>query len=207
MVRSHNKLDSLGVEYGRLGSAVFINSRDYADTAKPRLQQRLMEEMRKSLRLFGGAALPAHFPPYVGGTVYRALADKRVALILQNCRRTARYFSRRLVGLTNELDFAHGLYVTLAPAEPINEKQARDTTEEMCSDLRQAGLALRHAGSFGFDFAAAEWGRDRHHDRYVIRLAVPDLPEPIWTDIAQSVAAWWERHHRRRPASNSRAKI
>lgn len=197
MVRSHNKLDSLGVEYGRLGSAVFIDSRDHADTAKPRLQQRLMEEMRKSLRLFGGAALPAHFPPYVGGTDYRALTDKRVALILQNCRRTARYFSTRLAGLTNELDFAHGLYLTLDPGEAINEKQARDTIQEMCSDLRKAGLALRHAGSFGFDFAAAEWGRDSLRDRYVVRIAVPDLPEPIWGDIAESVAAWWEcRHHR-----------
>lgn len=207
MVRSHNKLDSLGVEYGRLGSAVFIDSPDHPDTAKPRLQRRLIEEMRKSLRLFGGAALPAHFPPYVGGIDYRALTDKRVALILQNCRRTARYFSTRLAGLTNELDFTHGLYVTLAPPEPINEKQARDTTEEMCSDLRKAGLALRHAGSFGFDFGAAEWGRDRLRDRYVVRLAVPDLPELIWGDIAQSVAAWWERHHRRRPAPNTGAKI
>jgi hypothetical protein len=204
MVRSHNKLDSLGVEYGRLGSAVFIDSSDHPDTAKPRLQRRLIEEMRKSLRLFGGAAVPAHFPPYVGGTDYRALTDKRVALILQNCRRTARYFSTRLANLTNELDFTHGLYVTLALPNPINEKQARDTIEEMCLDLRRTGLALRHAGSFGFDFAAAEWGRDRLRDRYVVRLAVPDLPEPIWGNIAESVATWWERHYRRRPASSLR---
>ncbi len=81
MVRSHNKLDSLGVEYGRLGSALFVDSTAPIDVAKPRLLTRLLEEMRRALRLLGGAALPAHFPPYVGGPNYRALTDKRVARI------------------------------------------------------------------------------------------------------------------------------
>ena len=40
----------------------------------------------------------------------------------------------------------------------------------MCDDLGGAGLPLRHAGSFGFDFGAAEWGWDRIRDRYVVRL-------------------------------------
>jgi hypothetical protein len=42
--------------------------------------------MRNAVRLFGGAAFPAYFPPYIG-----ALTDKRVAAILRNSRRTARY--------------------------------------------------------------------------------------------------------------------
>ena len=68
MVRSHNKLDSRGVKYGRLGSALFVDSTAPIDVAKPRLLTRLLE-MRRSLRLFGGAALPAHFLPYVGKRV------------------------------------------------------------------------------------------------------------------------------------------
>ena len=208
MVRSHNKLDSLGIEYGRLGSAVFVDSTGHIDVAKPTFLPRLVEETRKSLRLFGGAALPAHFPPYVGGHGYRALTDKRVALMLQNGRRTTRFFSERLPGLTGELHYAHGLYVTLATAEPIDEKETREITEEMCSDLGRAGLLLRHAGSFGFDFGAAEWCHDRLRDRYVVRLAVPDLPASVWQNVAESVADWWSARERRRaPSSNGAATV
>ena len=185
MVRSHNKLDSLGVEYGRLGSALFVDSTAPIEVAKPRLLTRLLEEMRRSLRLFGGAALPAHFPPYVGGRGYRALTDNRVARILQNGRGTARFLSKQLPGLTGELHYAHGLYVTLATAEPIDEKETREITEQMCSDLGRAGLPLRHAGSFGFDFGAAEWSHDRLRDRYVVRIAVPDLPDLIWQNVVE----------------------
>jgi hypothetical protein len=71
--------------------------------------------MRNAVRLFGGAALPAHFPPYLGKTAYRVLTDKRIAAILRNGRRTVRYFASVLAGSSAGLHFAHGLYVTLAP--------------------------------------------------------------------------------------------
>jgi hypothetical protein len=198
MVRSHNKLDSLGIEYGRLGSAVFVEDPDHVEDVKQKSLRRLLDETRQALRLFGGAALPAHFPPYVGGDGYRALTDKRVALMLLNGRRTTRYFFTCLAGLTGELHYAHGLYVTLASARRLDEQQTRTVTEEMCSDIRRSGLPLRHAGSFGFDFGAAEWCQDRLRDRYVVRIAVPDLPGSVWLDVVRAVAGWWKAHEQGR---------
>ena len=58
--------------------------------------QELASEMRNAVQLFGGAALPAHFPPWVGTEAYRALTNKRVAAILRNSRRTAHYFAAAL---------------------------------------------------------------------------------------------------------------
>jgi hypothetical protein len=197
LVRSHTKLDSLGVEYGRLGSAVFVESPAYVDSERWQLLRRLCTEMRTAVRLFGGAAVPAHFPPYVGGPAYRGLADKRVAAMLRNSRRMTQYFSKVLGGLTAELHFAHGLYVTLAPAGRLDENQTRDLTSELCSHMERARLPLRHAGSFGFDFGAAEWGYDRTHDRYVVRIAVPDLPTSEWDDVTAAIATWWAEHERR----------
>src|SRR5204863_975408 len=63
LLRSHTKLDSLGVEYGRLGSAVFAHC---SNVTGQRILQALLTEMQNAVRLFGSAALPAHFPPYVG---------------------------------------------------------------------------------------------------------------------------------------------
>jgi hypothetical protein len=154
--------------------------------------------MRNAVRLFGGAALPAHFPPYVGTKAYRALTDKRVAAILRNSRRTARYFASALPGSSGELHFAHGLYVTLAPKRMLDEKQAKQMAADLCGDLRKAGLPLRHAGSFGFDFGAAEWFRDSTRNRYVVRIAVPDLPTPLWDQVARAVVKWWSLHEKQK---------
>jgi hypothetical protein len=87
LLRSHTKLDSLGVEYGRLGSVVFTSGPHAKD---------LLTETRNAVRLFGGAALPAHFPPFVGAPAYRSLTNRRVAAILRNNRRACAIFPRRL---------------------------------------------------------------------------------------------------------------
>ncbi|CCD99265.1 hypothetical protein [Bradyrhizobium sp. STM 3809] len=200
MVRSHTKLDSLGAEYGRLGSVAFIDAMP-AGTAGRLALDALPEATRDAVRLLGGAALPAHFPPYVGTPAYRDLTARRVAAILRNSRRARRRFAARLRGLTAELDFAHGLYVTLASCAPLDEATARQAAAEMSAHLRRAGLPIRHAGSFGFDFAATEWFHDAGTDRYSVRVAVPDLPTAVWDELTDAIADWWSAHHARSAAA------
>jgi hypothetical protein len=55
-------------------------------------------------------------------------------------------------------------------------------------------LPLRHAGSFGFDFGAAEWFRDTSCNRHVVRIAVPDLPTLLWDQVTRAVMEWWSAH-------------
>lgn len=193
LVRSHTKLDSLGVEYGRLGSAVFTTAGRRLAAAQASLLKELASEMRNAVRLFGGAALPAHFPPYVGATSWRVLTSKRIAAILRNSRQTARYFASALPAAATELHFAHGLYVTVASNRVRDEQQARQIAAEMAGDLRKAGLPFRHAGSFGFDFGAAEWFHHTLTDRYAVRIAVADLPTALWDEVSRAVTQWWSR--------------
>lgn len=199
LVRSHTKLDSLGAEYGRLGSAVFVDADTKNDPRAGRSKMKeLSSEMRNAVRLLGGAALPAHFPPYIGSSSYRALTNKRVAAILRNGRRTARYFASALAGRTAELHFTHGLYVTLGSPRQFDEQTARQVAAEMSDDLRRAGFPIRHAGSFGFDFAATEWFHDSTTGRYSVRIAVADLPTALWDDLTEAVARWWVASELRR---------
>ncbi|QDF37963.1 hypothetical protein FJN17_10460 [Bradyrhizobium symbiodeficiens] len=192
LVRSHNKLDSLGAEYGRLGSAVFVQGNDDRQRAGRPEWRRLEAETRNAVRLLGGAALPAHFPPFVGSAAYRDLTKRRVAAILRNGRSTARYFAARLPALSAELHFAHGLYVTLRGSRPLDEASARQAAEDMSNELRAEGLPIRHAGSFGFDFAATEWFHDATTDHYSVRVAVSDLPTQVWDDLTAAIARWWQ---------------
>jgi len=199
MLRSHTKLDSLGAEYGRLGSVVFVCwENKWAGQSNLKC---LPTETRNALRLLGGAALPAHFPPYVGLPAYRDLTNKRMAAILRNTRRSSRYFASALPGLTAQLHFAHGLYVTLKSAKPLDETTARQAAAELSEDLGRTGLPIRHAGSFGFDFAATEWFRDPATSQYSVRIAVPDLPPPLWDELTKAIAQWWLAHQHKSAAA------
>jgi hypothetical protein len=193
MVRSHTKLDSLGAEYGRLGSVAFV---DWATNRGSTLKE-LPAQTRNAVRLLGGAALPAHFPPYIGAPLYRALTGKRIAAMLRNSRRASRHFAAALPGLAAELHYVHGLYVTLSSQQLLDEATARQAAAEMSSDLAKAGLPIQHAGSFGFDFAATEWFHHSTTDRYSVRVAVPDLPTAIWDELAGGIAQWWSAHQQR----------
>lgn len=192
MVRSHTKLDSLGAEYGRLGSAVFVRWSE--EGAERSLSERLATETRDAVRLLGGAALPAHFPPFVGTADYWALTKRRVAAILRNGRHAARLFARELASLSAELHFTHGLYVTLRSRRRLDEASARQAADAMSHDLGRDGFPIRHAGSFGFDFAATEWFHNATTDEYSVRVAVPDLPTDLWNDLAAAIAGWWRTH-------------
>lgn len=194
LVRSHNKLDSLGAEYGRLGSAVFVDEHEHRSRAGGAEWAHLASETRNAVRLLGGAALPAHFPPFAGSAAYWALTKRRVAAILRNGRSTARFFAAALPTLSAELHFAHGLYVTLRGKRPLDEAAARQAAEDMSCELRGQGLPIRHAGSFCFDFAATEWFHDATTDQYSVRVAVPDLPTELWNDLAGAIAHWWLGH-------------
>ena len=191
MVRSHNKLDSLGAEYGRLGSASFLHAVRRDQNAGRFELQNLLTETKTAIRLLGGAALPAHFPPFIGAHGYRSLTNRRVAAILRNVRHMTRFFNSALKGKIREIQFAHGLYVTLSNLRSFDEAAARVAAKEMSLALRQAGFPVRHAGSFGFDFAATEWSRDISTDGYSVRLAVPDLPSGLWDDLTKAAADWW----------------
>jgi hypothetical protein len=192
LVRSHTKLDSLEIEYGRLGSAVFVSWEQRSHRGE--WLDCLANDMRTAVRLFGGAAIPAHFPPFVGTDTYRTLTAKRIAAILRNSRRTAHRFAGTLACDAVELRFPHGLYLTIAPRKKLDETQTRELVAGMCRDLRKAELPLRHAGSFGFDFGAAEWFQDTIRDRYVVRIAVPDLPTRLWDQVTGAVVEWWAAH-------------
>jgi hypothetical protein len=195
MVRSHTKLDSLGAEYGRLGSAAFVHWQINDPWIVESRFKDLPAEMRNAVRLLGSAALPAHFPPYIGTSSYRALTMKRVAAILRNNRSAFQYFRSALAGVTVE-QFAHGLYVKLGSAQPLDEATARQTAADMSDDLSRAGFPIRHAGSFGFDFAAAEWCYSSATGGYSVRISVPDLPTTLWNDVIKAVAEWWKAHLR-----------
>ncbi len=187
LVRSHAKLDCLGIEYGRMGSLVLAWPRrsGYA------WMHELVREARNSLRLLGCAAVPAHFPPFTGDDDYAACSAGRTASIIRATRRLARRLeASALHGSVGR--FQHGLYVTLAPRGELRVRDVKRAVDGLCEALAASGLPVRHAGSFGFDFVAIEWFPDPATGRNVIRIAPGDLPFSAVDAIGEGVVRWFE---------------
>jgi hypothetical protein len=89
----------------------------------------LPDQTRNAVRLLGGAALPAHFPPYIGTSSYSVLTKKRMAVILRNYRRALDFLKSIPKGPTVE-HFSHGLYIKLGSAQEFDEKTARQAARE-----------------------------------------------------------------------------
>jgi len=203
LVRSHAKLDCLGIEYGRLGSIVIATSKDGYSAERIAWAKRLAGHARDCVRLFGLAPIPVHFPPFAGGREYRECNVARMSSIIRNTRRLARTLAARLECASTITAYQHGLYLTIAPRGDPDIDDVKRAAGDLAAALAAKGLCVRHAGSFGFDFVAAEWFPDLLRRRNVIRIAGADLPPELTDRIAEGIAAWWPAQRRTRQAAAS----
>src|SRR5215207_8710411 len=143
LVRSHTKLDSFGIEYGRLGSTVLLAPAQ-TDGTRFAWLKRLDEEIERAVRLFGVAPMPTSLPPFAGHRRYALLNAKRIARIVVNGRRIMRRLIRRGVPVTS---YQHGLYGVLRAPDTWTLERAKHMAGELAEDLQAAAIPVRHAGS------------------------------------------------------------
>ena len=198
LVRSHTKLDTLGIEYGRLGSATFVSFPEVSLRKLARWRH-LAGKMREAVRLLGNAALPANFCPFIGTPAYRDLSSRRTAAMLRNGRLMTGCLTAAL-GECSVRRYPHGLFVGLVPPRGWTEAEATAVAAHMAAFLVRSGFPVRHAGSFGFDFVAIDNYFDSVTDQSVLRLAFADLPLPLFAHLAEAIATWWAGRQRIRAA-------
>jgi len=194
LVRSHTKLDCLGVEYGRLGSVVVAVPRKETPLRRLDWTTDLAAETRNSVRLLGVAPVPASFPPFAGTQQFEHCSVARIAAIIRNNRRMARVLSDKLGSAQTISTFQHGLYLTLMPNAELSIESARKLAAALCGVLVSTAVPVSHAGSFGFDFVAIEWFADPLSRRNVLRIAASDVPIDCIDRVAEGIARWWSRH-------------
>ena len=101
------------------------------------------------------------------------------------------------------------MLLTLVPKRALDEQQTKQMAADLCGDLRKAGLPLRHAGSFGFDFGAVEWFRDTARNRNVVRRKLvfrhhqrPWQPGNLYSDVVRELLEVVRTGHEVRLAVN-----
>jgi hypothetical protein len=194
LVRSHLKLDMLGIEYGRLGSAMFVLPHGVRRTIAIELFQRLALGARDAIRLTGGAALPVALPPFLAHPAHRAIARRRHARLLANMRRFVAGLREAEITAHALEPFAHGLFCTLAPPGLETRDDTRRLVEPLVAGLREAGVPTRRAGSFGFDFIALDEYSDVWRGREAVRIAMADLPTGTIDTLLHCIVRWAGEH-------------
>ncbi len=181
LVRSHMKLDCLGLEYGRLGSVVFFSSLR-APPALRRWFDDLRREFQEMVRLTGAAAVPAHLPPFAGDARWEDLTRQRIAGTLRNTRFLRRVLAEQGIVTSS---YRHGLYLLLGSGSPDLD-EVTSQAECLAQHIRHNAQPVCHAGSFGFDFTCVNAFTDGD-GRHFVRVSPSDLPTPLMSTIATAI--------------------
>jgi hypothetical protein len=191
LLRSHVKIDFLGVEYGRLGSAVFLVTPMCARETLT-LFRALQQVCQRVMRLTGAAAVPTHLNPFLADPEFRAHNRARLARIVENNLRATERVAAALADTPIHVSrYHHGLFFTLGllPESDAAMADVIGLIRDLVCALRAQGLPLRYANSFGFDFAAVTHYRDARRLEG-IRVALPDHPTELVDRVCEALLQW-----------------
>ncbi|MBW1881706.1 MAG: hypothetical protein JRJ84_25385, partial [Deltaproteobacteria bacterium] len=191
LLRSHVKIDFLGVEYGRLGPEVFLVTPMCARETLT-LFRGLQQVCQRVMRLTGAAAVPLHLNPFLADPTFRAHNRARIARMIENNLRAAERVAAALEATPIHVSrYHHGLFFTLGLLPVGDDAMIRviEHIRDLVDTLRAKGLPVRYANSFGFDFAAVTHYRDARRLEG-IRLALPDHPAELVDRLCDALLAW-----------------
>jgi hypothetical protein len=178
LVRSHIKIDTLGLEYGRLGSIVFVLPRP-CDPASAGLAQRLRRRASDFLIKVGAGFSPHTFFPLHSDVEFRRLNGERNAIMRDNNLRGAATLCQEIHERSTMRfrSYHHGRFLFLQPA-------VDDWSAAFARSLRRAldetGAYVRIAPSFAYDFVGiTRLTGQQYQTGGGLRVSFPDYPREI----------------------------
>ncbi len=174
LVRSHLKLDSFGVEYGALGSAIVLNPDAFPSLLRTKNEPNPLKTIQGAIKSVGGVL--GNFPsidsiyPFLTSPEIGARNVARLARIRANNLSLSKFLTKQ--GKDVELR-PHGYFLELRRVGMGKSRVAM-----AASKLRLVtDFPVYYSDSFGFDFSAVTTYRDYHSkkDYECLRIAAPDL--------------------------------
>lgn len=193
LVRSHTKLDSLAMEYGRLGSITIAFRADLSSNVISWLRG-MATATKNAISRFG---LQFHienlFPAYFDDT-FRALNARRIGYIRSNTQLLSDRLTNEQADMGCEVAlYHHGLFLTVRPPRSLSRSELELKRSELIDELTKERLPVRSAGSFGFDFTAIDLYRDLLTGADLLRISPSDLPGDVIPVLADQIVSFIKR--------------
>lgn len=190
LLRSHVKLDSLGIEYARLGSASFVRPPGVSAVAR-RVFSRLLLRYRDISCRIGARTSHHNLPPFADDPEFHVLNQRRLQRIEDGTCALADLLGRRLDGAGFRVrTYPHRKYLTIEPPEEVTREDILDRIPILAREAHARGVPACRADSFGFDFFGLTDFIDLGRGRHVVRVAAPDLPDPLVAEMADALGTW-----------------
>lgn len=190
LVRSHLKIDGMGVEYGRLGSIAACSPAS-ADAAHRHLSEELLRSADDLIATIGLAPVVTSIHPHWHRPEYRALNARRLERLRTNNDALLRAIRQVVPGEPPLAHgYHHGLFITLWLASATNHAEARAAASDLARRCRERAVPVRFGTSFGFDFIAVAEFVDTLRNRAVVRIAPADLHGSAMQAFAELLADW-----------------
>ena len=174
MVRSHLKLDTLGLETGRLGS-VHLRVPVRCGVFSRQVFQAIAHLVPDAIRVFGIGPLIDRFLIVADDDELLNLSAMRADRIKENSRGLADELQRAEPDIAVRR-YHHGMFLTIHRNDWIAAEPVRKIVADIEALCVQAGLYVAQATSFGFDFIALTDVMDVATNRFCLRLAPSDEP-------------------------------
>jgi hypothetical protein len=191
LLRSHLKLDCLGLEYGRLGSVVVILP-ERPEPAQVALAKRLRSGVLDRLALTGGNFSPEALFPLAHDPEARVLNQMRNDIMESNHAYAGPLLKKRCAPTGVSVPH-HGRFVILRPLLDSLWAGTRYLSRLVCA-LQQKGICAKEAPSFGYDLLAATLLRVPEKKQASIRLSLPDFDraeiDRIVDIVAEEAQSW-----------------
>lgn len=187
LLRSHLKLDTFGLELGRLGSALVICEHD--QTAG----EELSLELKQARSGFGTNFSTACVYPWLGSSEFAALATQRG----DGIRSSTTEIAEALSPIVDQFDGCeiietdHDLFFLIRTGLPLDNDSAevRDSviSNTLGAACEAAALPAVSASSFGLDRVTVIDFVNMHDDAHYIRISGADLPPGVSRDIGNAM--------------------
>ena len=201
LVRSHMKLDCLGMEYGRLGSIVFLWPSNLPLKEKIFLKKLIksFDEMAASHGTF--ANLSQIYPFYSHSHFHKATEAWQRRIEFNNSQ-VGEFLNSNIDFKTARMSlkrFEHNKYFWFITKTPISDKQALDLCRALDQNLSFLRVPHLSIASYPWDFLSiTPFKRGQRisldqRSRTVIRVSVPDFEQSKVDDVAKSLLFWFSQ--------------
>ena len=184
LIKSHTKMDMLGIEWSTLGSIYIISN-------NTELKSTLMKEIKIVLSFIGGFAYPTAIPLYWSKDEFYTINYNRNKRIKKNTD----YIYDILKNKFHNLDIVkpyNKMFILIKPNRFIDYKKIEKDLHKYTINSKYKNIVC-YADSFGADYLGISgYYENMSADTEVIRISTGDLPTPLIKEVIEEFMQWLE---------------